>query len=350
MSARQPDPDPSPSPWAAAALQFRRNSRAMAGLGVIVALSAVALSADLLAGNVPLMLKWRGGTHFPAVRGYAVAVGLATWPTGLAGTNFKDLDRSGLTEDEWMVFPPIPFAPNETNLAESIQAPSRTHWMGTDLVGRDIASRMVHGTRISLSVGFVAVSIYVLIGLIVGASAGYYGGGVDLLLARLIEVMQTIPVFFLILTLVAFLPQNILTIMVVIGLTGWTTVARLVRGEVLRTRALDFVMAARAAGSGHGRTIVKHVLPNALAPVFVAATFGVGSAILLESSLSFLGFGVPPSTPSWGSILSSAREFLPSGWWMTTFPGVAIFLTVTAYNLVGEGLRDAIDPRVRDPQ
>ena len=206
---------------------------------------------------------------------------------------------------------------------------------------------MVHGSRVSLSVGFVAVSIYVIIGLFIGALAGYYGGIIDMIASRLIEIMLTIPTFFLIITVVAFLPQSIFNIMVVIGITNWPTVARLTRGEFLKTKSLDYVVAAEALGASDLRTILRHVLPNTLAPVFVAATFGVASAILIESTLSFLGFGVPPSTASWGSILASARTLLPSGWWLTMFPGLAIFLTVTSYNLVGEGLRDAADPRLK---
>ena len=228
-----------------------------------------------------------------------------------------------------------------------IQPPSSVHWLGTDDIGRDIASRMVHGSRVSLSVGFVAVSIYVIIGLFIGALAGYYGGIIDMVASRLIEIMLTIPTFFLIITVVAFLPQSIFNIMVVIGVTNWPTVARLTRGEFLRTKSLDYVLAAQALGASDFRTILRHVLPNTLAPISVAATFGVASAILIESTLSFLGFGVPPSTASWGSILSASRALLPSGWWLTLFPGLAIFITVTSYNLVGEGLRDAADPRLK---
>ena len=248
---------------------------------------------------------------------------------------------------DWAWFPPIRYSPNDLNLKEAIQSPSIQHFLGTDDIGRDVASRMVHGSRVSLSVGFVAVSIYVLIGLLIGAVAGYYGGIVDIIASRLIEIMLTIPTFFLIITVVAFLPQSIFNIMVVIGITNWPTVARLTRGEFLKIKSLEYVVAAQALGASDFRTIFRHVLPNTLAPVFVAATFGVASAILIESTLSFLGFGVPPSTASWGSILSSARQLLPSGWWLTAFPGLAIFLTVTAYNLVGEGLRDAADPRLK---
>jgi peptide/nickel transport system permease protein len=159
--------------------------------------------------------------------------------------------------------------------------------------------------------------------------------------------MLTIPTFFLIITVVAFLQQSVFYIMVVIGITNWPTIARLTRGEFLRTKSLEYVVAAKALGATDARIIFRHILPNTLAPLFVAATFGVASAILIESTLSFLGFGVPPSEASWGAILSGARGLLPSGWWLTVFPGLAIFLTVTSYNLVGEALRDAADPRLK---
>jgi peptide/nickel transport system permease protein len=246
-----------------------------------------------------------------------------------------------------VVFPPIRYSPNNVDLQLAIKPPSREHWLGTDEIGRDVASRVIHGSRVSLSVGFVAVGIYIAIGLFLGAIAGFYGGIVDIVVSRLIEIMLTIPTLFLIITVVAFLPQSLFNIMVVIGVTNWPTVARLTRAEFLKTKTLDYVVAARALGASSFRTIFRHVLPNTLAPIFVAATFGVASAILVESTLSFLGLGVPPSTASWGSILNSARTLMPTGWWLTAFPGFAIFLTVTSYNLVGEGLRDAADPRLK---
>jgi peptide/nickel transport system permease protein len=225
--------------------------------------------------------------------------------------------------------------------------PGRDHLLGTDDRGRDVLARMIHGSRVSLSVGFVAVSIYTVIGIFLGALAGFYGGRVDMIVSRIIEVMMCFPTFFLILALLAFLPRNIFMVMVVIGLTGWTGVARLVRGEFLKQRKLDYVTAGKAIGASNLRIIFYHVLPNSLAPVLVSATFGVAGAILTESSLSFLGFGVPPPTPSWGDILSQSKQYIDFAWWLTVFPGAAIFLTVTAYNLVGEGLRDAVDPRLK---
>jgi peptide/nickel transport system permease protein len=233
--------------------------------------------------------------------------------------------------------------PHRIQLLENLE-PRRRHWFGTDDSGRDVLSRMIHGARISLSV--VAVGIALVIGIWLGALAGYFGGWLDQVISRIIEILLTIPTFFLIITIIAFLPPSIYNIMVVIGLTGWTGVARFVRAEFLKLKRLDFVLASRALGASHARIIFLHMLPNAMAPVLVSAVFGIAGAILTESSLSFLGFGVPPPTPSWGDILSQSRDYIEFAWWLTTFPGIAIFLSITAYNLVGEGLRDAMDPKL----
>src|SRR5262245_12444588 len=318
----------------------------MAAFIAILGMFGIALAADFIANDTPLVMKHKGQLYFPVLKDYAVRLGISRWDAGLRNIVFKEFVRTNFTNDDWVQFPPIPYAPNEVNLGNVLQRPSKQHLFGTDDIGRDVASRIVHGSRVSLSVGFVAVSIYVVIGLIVGAIAGYYGGVPDMIASRLIEIMLTIPTLFLIVTVVAFLPQNIFNIMLVIGVTNWPTVARLIRGEFLKAKSMEYVIAARALGATDFRTIFCHLLPNTIAPAFVAATFGVASAILIESTLSFLGFGAPPSTASWGSILYNARQLLPSAWWLTAFPGIAIFLTVTSYNLVGEGFRDAADPRL----
>jgi peptide/nickel transport system permease protein len=206
---------------------------------------------------------------------------------------------------------------------------------------------MIWGGRVSLSVGIVAVAIYVTIGIVVGAVAGYFRGAWDLIISRVIEVVICFPAFFLILTIVAFLGPGIMNIMIVIGLTGWTGIARLIRGEFLRLVDQEFVLAGRALGYSPTRLIFKHILPNAMAPVLVSATFGVAGAILTESALSFLGLGITPPTPSWGEMLSSGRDAMFRAPWLIWYPGLAIFVTISSYNLVGEALRDASDPRLR---
>lgn len=221
-----------------------------------------------------------------------------------------------------------------------------THWLGTDGTGRDVLVQMIYGTRISMTVGFVAVGLYLTIGVLVGAIAGYFGGKIDMITSRVIEVVMLFPSFFLILTLVAMIGPSIYIIMVVIGFTSWPTIARLIRGEVLKQRAIDYVAAARAVGASHGRIIFRHILPNAISPALVAAPFGVAGAIITEAGLSLLGFGVRPPTPSWGTLLRQGNENYHY-WWLIVIPSIAIFFTVTVFNLVGSGLRDAMDPRLR---
>jgi len=239
------------------------------------------------------------------------------------------------------------YEPNQYDLDSILLTPSSQHWMGTDDQGRDVMARLIYGSRISLSVGFVAVGIYVLIGIFVGALAGYYGGWWDMVISRAIEVMLCFPTFFLILAVLAFLGPSIYNIMIVIGVTQWTGIARLVRGEFLKLREREFVQASEVMGAGDFWIMWKHLLPNALAPVLVSAMFGVADAILTETSLSFLGFGVPPQIPSWGSVLSQAQNYMDIAWWLALAPGLAIFVTITAYNIVGEGLRDAVDPHLK---
>jgi len=307
----------------------------------------IAALADFIANDKPLVMRYRHSFYFPVLKQYSVSLGVSRWQPEFQNISFKEFVAANFGADDWVQFPPIRYSPGEVYLSDVLQRPTAEHWFGTDDVGRDVASRIVHGSRISLYVGFIAVSIYVLIGVFVGALSGFYGGVVDIVLSRFIEIMLSIPTLFLIVTVVAFLPQSLFNIVLVIGITNWPRVARLTRGEFLKAKPLEYVTAARALGASDLRTILRHILPNTLAPVFVAATFGVASAILIESTLSFLGFGVPTTVASWGSILSAARELQPTGWWLAAFPGVAIFLTVTSYNLVGEGLRDASDPRLR---
>jgi peptide/nickel transport system permease protein len=236
-------------------------------------------------------------------------------------------------------------SPDAIELNAHLQPPSAQHPFGTDNLGRDVLTRMIHGSRVSLLVGYSATALSLIIGSLLGALAGYYGGAADWIVSRLIEVVLCFPFLFLVLGIVALFRPSIYTILIALALTSWTTEARFVRAEFLRIRELEYALAARASGAGDSRIIFRHLLPNALAPVIVSASFGVASAILTESALSFLGFGVAFPTASWGSILAIAKDYIEFAWWLVVFPGVAIFLTVAAFNLIGDRLRDVFDPK-----
>jgi peptide/nickel transport system permease protein len=279
------------SQWAIAARHFQRNGVAMAGLVTVVLLYLVALLAPLLA------------PHDPIVQG--------------------DLVR------------------------DSYMAPTVEHWLGTDQFARDMLSRIIYGARISLSIGFVAVAIAIVLGSLLGAIAGYLGGKLDAVLMRFTDMVMAFPRLVLLIMIIALFEPTIGLIIAVLGLTQWPGTARLVRGEVLSLREQEYIQAARALGFGRTRIILRHLIPNVLAPVIVAATLGIGNTIVLEAGLSFLGFGVQPPTPSWGTLVADGRQNLIGAWWVATFPGLAIVATVLAFNLVGDGLRDALDPRLR---
>jgi peptide/nickel transport system permease protein len=240
-----------------------------------------------------------------------------------------------------------PHDPVEPDLKNILTGPTWSHPFGTDTLGRDVFSRVIYGSRISLLVGFVSVGIATLIGIMIGAVSGYSGGIIDELIMRFVDLMMCFPTFFLILAVIALLEPSIWNIMIVIGLTNWMGIARLVRAEILSIKGKEYVLAAKAMGFPRRRIIFGHVLPNALSPVYVVATLGIGGAILTESALSFLGIGVQPPTPSWGNILTQAKDNIEVAWWLSLYPGLAIFLTVMGYNLLGEGLRDVFDPRRR---
>ena len=238
--------------------------------------------------------------------------------------------------------------PAAINIKQALLPPSLSHPLGTDDLGREVIVRMLYGARISLLVGFVAVGISTVMGIIIGSLAGYYGGWIDAVVMRFVDIMLCFPTFFLILAVIAFLDPSIWNIMIVIGLTSWMGIARLIRAEFLSLRQRDFVLAAQALGASDLRLIFRHILPNAMAPVLVSATLGVAGAILTESALSFLGIGVQPPTPSWGNMLIVGKQTLGSAWWLSVFPGLAILITVLGYNLLGEGVRDALDPRLKE--
>ncbi len=326
---------PKQSQWRIVVRQYRRSRVGLIALVVIVCLGGVALGASFIAGERPIYLRMNGQTWW--------LVNCIDYPE-FVNFDFTAWQPKG---DDYAILPVVPYAPDRSSLRDRLQAPSAAHWLGTDDRGRDVLSRMVWGTRIAMTIGFVAVGISVVIGLIMGSLAGYFGGIVDIIIMRIIEVVMCFPTFFLILALLAYLRPSIYNIMVAIGIVGWTGIARLVRGNFLKLREMDYATAARATGLTDARIMFRHILPNAVAPVFVSATFGVAGAILAESGLSFLGFGVPPPTASWGEVLSQSQRFITQAWWLVVFPGAAIFVTVTAFNLIGQTLRDAMDPRLR---
>lgn len=261
---------------------------------------------------------------------------------------YRDMERAGKVE--WVLRTFIPFSPTDRlrDMPElRLTPPSQLHWLGTETDGADMLSRMIHATRIALSIGLISTSISVLVGIIVGGVMGYFVGKIDLAGMRLIEIFEAIPTLLVLITIMAAYGRNIYLMMVVIGLLSWTGTARFIRAEFLRLRQQDFVHAAIASGLPRWVVIYKHILPNALTPVLVTATFGVASAILTEATLSFLGLGLIDE-PSWGQLLNQARSggqgFV---WWMAIFPGLAIFLTVYSYAMIGDSVRDAIDPKLR---
>ncbi|MGH7772633.1 MAG: ABC transporter permease [Candidatus Binatia bacterium] len=332
--------DQSKGLWASVSSQFKQNHLAVVGLYVVFCLLGMALFADFLANDKPYYMNYRGKIYFPIFRSYLVQLGLGKWQPEILNVDFKKLDG------QQSIFPPIPYLPSNVDLTAPFETPSRSHWLGTDKLGRDVMAGIIHGSRISLSIGFVAVGIALVIGVILGALAGFFGSWVDLLISRLFELMLAIPTFFLLITIAAVFPPSIFLTMVIIGLTGWVGIARFTRSEFLKIRNLDFITAALALGVPDRKVMFRHILPNALAPVLVSVVLGVAGAILLESGLSFLGIGVPADTVTWGSILNEARSNT-FAWWLAVFPGAAIFVTVLSYYLVGEGLRDALDPRLR---
>jgi peptide/nickel transport system permease protein len=379
--------------------QFRKNKVALAGLWCIFFLLLISVYSPLISMNVPFYVKGPQGVSYPffkelfnrncfengvdiffnlililsplylmlylVLTGVVRSLGRFKVIAGIAILHFliflfveifphttPMMDYKGKIAEQQAAgieikytLPPIPYSYREIEMGDNPQPPSRKHLLGTDTEGRDVFSRMLYGTRISMTIGVVAVSIYLVIGIILGALAGYFGGKVDLWISRLIEVVICFPTFFLILTLAAFIEKRtIFHVMLIIGLVQWTGVARLVRGEFLRLRELDYVQAAIALGMSKARIIFGHILPNAMAPVLVSATFGVAAAILIESSLAFLGLG-DPTAPSWGGILSVGRTQYKL--WLILSPGLAIFFVVSVFNLVGEILRDAMDPKLR---
>lgn len=384
-----------PTPWLAQVwLDTVSRRGAQLGLAWVVFIGLVAVLAPLLANSYPIAAKVQGQWTSPMLRHFTAAD--VTLLAGLFGTlialvlqrvrtcvragavvaivlvasvvslltvrppatriyeEYRELAKSGRLEAA--VWAPVPFSPGDYlrdrfDLARPHPwAPSREHWMGTNEFGADILSHMIHACRIAMAVGFISTGIALMIGVVVGGLMGYFAGLADLLGMRLVEIFSAIPTIYLLLTFVAAFPdyRSIYLIMVIIGLTSWTGDARFVRAEFLRLRKLEFVHAAVAAGTPLNRILFRHLLPNAMAPLLVSASFGIAGAILSESTLSFLGLGVPVGDASWGQLLNQAvRAGGGFSWWLAVFPGFAIFFTVFSYNLIGEALRDALDPKLK---
>lgn len=417
--------------WAIVKRQFNKNRPAVWSLRFLVVLFVVGMSADFIANEKPYYCEINGKSYFPVFKGVGVSLGIAKWPAELSNVNWRELKY------ETAIWPIIPYLPTNLDLKnkdyvspfdeQRVESAKWEHRLGTDNLGRDVLAGMIHGTRIAMLVGVISMSIALVIGLVIGSLAGYFGdsrlkvsririwlniptlffafyyafgvrsyvlgdalsvsfGGftlqlllsflifffimlipnlltrflkkipalghqvelpIDIIISRFIEIFESVPLFLLILSIVAIIENpSIFIVMVIIGLTRWTGIARYIRAELLKVRSLEYIEAAHSLGYPEWRIIIRHAIPNALTPVLISVSFGVASAILTESGLSFLGIGVPPEQVTWGSMLSSARGY-PQAWWMAIFPGFAIFITVTIFNLIGEGLTDAMDPRLK---
>lgn len=339
--------------------RYRKRPMGMIALAYVVGLIVVAICSPAIVGTKPVLVSYKGHWYAPAV-GYFYApwedrMTVATeMRKRYSPTKIKEKDP-----ESWAIWPLFfqdPFRrvranewPDQPgNPSGNEGKPSRFNRLGTTQTGIDVLAQLIHGTRVALLVGFVSTGISALIGITLGALAGYYRGWVDMLVSRMIEVMMCVPALVLILALLAIVDKaTIWHTMFVLGITGWTSIARLMRAEFLKLRTSEYVTAARAIGASESRVMFRHILPNALAPVLVPITFGIASAILVENALSFLGFGSPPPNASWGNLLNAGQQNL-SMWWLILFPGTAIFLTVLAYNLIGESLQEATDPRLRE--
>jgi len=354
--------------WAIVWTQFKKNHSGMAGMIVIAAILVCAGLAPLVANDCPIAVKYKGVRRYPAFATYvdiwipwqSLRNSIKSWKVGdsfpfsghypeLEGRTWKEAIAEDAANVDGCWMPPVPWNPLQIDKGRLKQRPSAatSHYLGTDDQGRDVLSRIIHGTVVAVMVGVVAMGIATVIGVTLGVMAGYLGGWTDLVLSRLTEIVICFPTFFLIIAVISFLERSILNVMAVIGFVSWTGIFRLVRGEVLRVKTLDYVMAAKAVGIPARRTMFRHVLPNSIAPVFVSVAFGVAGAVLVETSLSFLGFG-DANVPSWGEIVSQGRQYVIEGLdYLVIWPGVAIFVTLTAFNLFGQGLRDAMDPRLR---
>ncbi len=355
--------------WSIVRTQFRKNRQGMLGLYLIVAIVAVALFAPLIANDRPIICTFKGKLRFPAFATYvdnwvpwqSMRYALKSFEltdryfpfsehyADLEGLSWKEARAEQPGDFGFSAWPPIEWNPQQFDPVAIKLRPSLSsgHLLGTDDRGRDVLARIVHGCVVAITVGVVAMGLATLIGVILGVVAGYFGKWVDLILSRVVEIVMCFPTFFLIIAVIAFVPPSIVNIMLVIVLVSWTGIFRLTRGEVLKSRAQEYVTAAEALGIGRGSIMFRHILPNSIAPVFVAVAFGIAGAVLTESSLSFLGFG-DANASSWGEVIAQGRQYVAEGLThLVLAPGIVIFVTLTAFNLFGQGLRDAMDPRLR---
>lgn len=324
---------------------YREQKLAALSVGIILIFGVFGSMASVLASKLPLVVfsnttKLTIST-FPAF----AAIGDKDKRAKLERTDYRTL---ALENKITAIFPLVSFSPYETNLDKILEPPSFSrfgHYFGTDNLGRDVAARIIHGASNSMLVGLIAVGIAFMVGILFGAIAGYFGGNIDFMISRFIEVVICFPTLILIMAVLALIKPSLFAIMVVIGLTGWTSIARVTRGEFLKRRSSDFVLAARLTGASHPRIIFRHILPNSLAPLIVMAAFDIAGAVLLESALSFLGIGVPAPEPSWGDILKLSQQYPDIAWWLVVYPGLCIFLVVVAFNFLGDWLRKALNPK-----
>lgn len=417
--------------WGIVKRQFKKNKLASWALKVCYVIVFVGVFCDFLANDKPIACSYQGKTYFPVFANYGVGLGITRWDKALANVDWHTLQY------DWVVLPLIPYSPQHMDLKnadykspfseQDIPSGRFKHYLGTDKLGRDVLAGMIHGTRVAMLVGVIAMSIAVFIGIILGSLAGYFGDNrlkmsrvrfwlnilfafiglfyafgvrgftlsdalsdsvgsffvqflisifvviafmamgnllavvlkripylgeqipipVDILISRLMEIKTSIPTILLLLSICAIMKKpSIFITMCVIGVLGWVGIAKYVRAELLKVRSLEYIEAAQALGFSEFRIIFRHAIPNSLSSVLIAVAFGIASAILTESSLSFLGIGVSPEDVTWGSLLSAARGYVPA-WWLAIVPGFAIFITVTVFNLLGEGLTDAMDPRLK---
>jgi peptide/nickel transport system permease protein len=327
--------------------RFRRRRCGRAGAAVLLFLLLVAFLRPVLASRLPILCKYRGAWHFPGLIETIRTVPLVPSVVGpsrpFALASFDA--RAGVAESTVVIPALIPYDPLEYS-SDVLRPASWAHWLGTDELGRDVAARLVHGTAVSLRIGFAAMGVAAIIGVLLGACAGYAGGWVDAVISRVIEVFMCFPAFFLVLALAVWIDQpGVGQVAMLIGLTGWTPIARLTRAEMIRLRESSFAVASRALGARRRRVVFRHLLPNALAPVIVTISFGIANAVLVEAGLSWLGFGVPAPNPSWGVMLRSAYDHMLTAPHLVYPPCIALFVTVLAYNWIGDALREATDPR-----